>query len=301
MAGPQVPSDSCAFGAQHADPLRTSAALRALCGESILDAFLLPTRRQKGAASNPLGRGRARDDNPRDRGKEDGMAIMDVLTSERGIDALIACQPADCSLQQALYADPAAFERDVARFLQRHWLCAGHASSVSAPGDYVLFELAAESVIIVRGQDGVLRAFANVCRHRGSRICAAPAGNSKYLVCPYHGWTYGLNGALRAARHMAPDFDAASHGLKPVQLRVIQGIMLVCLAADPPGLGNVTATLDNCFGPYGWENARIAHRETYAIAANWKLAVENYLECYHCAPSHPEYSKLHALEQPAAR
>jgi Rieske 2Fe-2S family protein len=120
-------------------------------------------------------------------------------------------------------------------------------------------------------------------------------------VCPYHAWTYGLDGRLRAARHMPPEFDAAAYGLKPVHVRVIQGLVFVSLAPSPLGLTQVEATLNDCFGPYGWQTARIAHRETYEIAANWKLAVENYLECYHCAPAHPEYSKLHALEQPAAR
>jgi phenylpropionate dioxygenase-like ring-hydroxylating dioxygenase large terminal subunit len=156
-------------------------------------------------------------------------------------------------------------------------------------------------VIVLRGDDGALRGFANVCRHRGSRICSAPVGNARFLVCPYHGWTYGRDGALLAARHMAADFDAAAHGLKPVHLRVIEGLVFVSLAPTPLGLDHVETTLRACYGPYGWAEARIAHRELYPIAANWKLAVENYLECYHCAPSHPEYSRLHALEQPPAR
>jgi phenylpropionate dioxygenase-like ring-hydroxylating dioxygenase large terminal subunit len=217
------------------------------------------------------------------------------------IAELLTRQPAGCSLARDFYGDPEIFARDVERVLARHWLCAGHVSQVAAPGDYLLFELAAESVIIMRGEDGVLRAFANVCRHRGSRICSAPTGNVKFLVCPYHAWTYGLDGSLQAARHMPPEFDAASHGLKPVELRVIEGLVFVTLAAAPLGLARVAETLRACFGPYDWATARVAHRALYPIAASWKLAVENYLECYHCAPAHPEYSRLHALEQPLAR
>jgi phenylpropionate dioxygenase-like ring-hydroxylating dioxygenase large terminal subunit len=224
---------------------------------------------------------------------------QDGLATE--IENLLARQPQSCSLAQPFYGDPDIFRRDVDRLLGRHWLCAGHASQAAQPGDYFLFELANESVIVVRGEDRVLRGFANVCRHRGSRICSAQSGHAKFLICPYHAWTYGLDGTLRAARHMAADFDAASYGLKPVHLRVIEGLVFVSLAAAPLALGHVEETLRDCFGPYGWADARVAHRARYQIAANWKLAVENYLECYHCSPSHPEYSRLHALEQPAAR
>ena len=205
------------------------------------------------------------------------------------------------SLDQPFYLDPAVFARDVERLLSRHWLCAGHESTAPHPGDWFRFELASEQVIIARGQDGMLRAFANVCRHRGSRLCAEPSGHAKSFVCPYHAWTYGLDGSLQAARHMPPGFDTARYGLKPVHLAVIEGIVFVSLAAKPLGLAHIAATVKDCLGPYGWTKARVAHRQTYPIAANWKLAVENYLECYHCAPAHPEYSQLHALEQPLAR
>jgi Rieske 2Fe-2S family protein len=222
-------------------------------------------------------------------------------TRDTRIDALIARQRPGYALEQEFYGDPEIFRVDLERLLMRHWLCAGHASLIPNPGDYFLFELAAESAIIVRGEDGAVRALANVCRHRGSRVCAEPSGHAKFLVCPYHAWSYGLDGALRAARHMPEGFDTAAYGLKPVQVRVVQGIIFVSLAAQPLGTANLEATVNDSFGPYDWAGARIAHRETYQIAANWKLAVENYLECYHCGPSHPEYSKLHALEQPMAR
>jgi Rieske 2Fe-2S family protein len=224
-----------------------------------------------------------------------------ITPDSSAIAETIGRQPAGFSLAQPFYTDPAHFAHDVERFLAGHWLCAGHAGSIPNPGDWMLFELAAESVIIVRGQDGIVRALANVCRHRGSRICTAGSGTAKSFVCPYHAWTYGLDGKLLAARHMPKEFDAARYGLKPVHVRVIEGVILVSLAAEPLGLSHVEATLADCLGPYDWATARVAHREAYAIEANWKLAVENYLECYHCAPSHPEYSKLHALEQPPAR
>ena len=215
--------------------------------------------------------------------------------------ALIARQPAAHSLQQAFYGDPDIFRRDVERVLLRHWLCAGHQSSLPKPGDFQLLEIAGESAIIVRGEDGQLRALVNVCRHRGSRVCWEQSGQSGSFTCPYHGWTYGLDGSLQAARFMPAEFDRSRHGLKQIHLRVLEGLIFVSFADEPLGTNYLGETVRACYGPYGWATARVAHRELYSFAANWKLAVENYLECYHCAPAHPEYSRLHALEQPAAR
>ena len=223
------------------------------------------------------------------------------VAAEAGIAALIAAQPAGKSLEQGFYSDPAIFRRDVDRVLLRHWLCAGHAGSLPKAGDFQLVEYASESAIIVRGEDGELRALVNVCRHRGSRVCQEASGSARFFVCPYHGWTYGLDGALRAARHMPEGFDLAAHGLKQIHLRVIEGLILISFAETPLGLARAEKAVTMNYRPYGWASAKVAHRETYKITANWKLAVENYLECYHCAPAHPEYSKLHAIEQPPAR
>lgn len=221
--------------------------------------------------------------------------------ADRKIRDLVARYRPGFSLPQQFYDDPDVFRRDMERFVMRHWVCVGHVSRAPNPGDYFLYEAAGESVIIVRGQDKVLRALMNVCRHRGSHVCREKEGNAKVFLCPYHAWAYNLDGTLRAARHMPEDFDGAAHGLKPVHVRVIEGLILISFAERPLGLAHVEATLKDSFGPYGWTKARVAHRELYPIAANWKLSVENYLECYHCAPAHPEYSQLHALEQPWAK
>jgi Rieske 2Fe-2S family protein len=100
---------------------------------------------------------------------------------------------------------------------------------------------------------------------------------------------------------MPPEFDRSTHGLKRLTCRTIQGAIFISFAAVPLAFDHIETTLNGALGKYGWARARVAHRETYPLAANWKLAVENYVECYHCSPSHPEYSKLHALEQPAPR
>ena len=217
------------------------------------------------------------------------------------VAALTARRAPGFSLQQEFYRDPDIFRRDVERVLMRHWLCAGHEASLPKPGDFELMEVAGESAILVRGEDGALRALVNVCRHRGSRVCWQQAGQTKSFTCPYHGWTYGLDGGLQAARFMPAEFDRTGHGLRQIHLRVIEGLIFVSFADQPLGTKHLEETLRGSFGPYGWGKARVAHRERYSFAANWKLAVENYLECYHCGPAHPEYSRLHALEQPKPR
>ncbi|HLY55505.1 MAG TPA: aromatic ring-hydroxylating dioxygenase subunit alpha [Stellaceae bacterium] len=214
----------------------------------------------------------------------------------------IAAHRKGLALDRRFYTDPAIFEREMARFALRHWHCAGHASMAPEPGDFFTVEIGRESVILVRGQDGALRALLNVCRHRGSRVCTEAEGRAKGggFSCPYHAWSYGLDGSLRAARQMPEDFDRSAYGLKTLPLRVIEGLVFIAFTDAPLGLAHVEEALAGTARPYGWGDARVAFRETYKVAANWKLAVENYMECYHCAPAHQEYSRFHVFARPDA-
>ncbi|SED76028.1 Rieske 2Fe-2S family protein [Rhizobiales bacterium GAS191] len=225
-------------------------------------------------------------------------AIATAETNAARIADIVRRQPKAHSLDQALYNSPEAFAHDMERLFLRHWILAGHASSAQNPGDWFLCEIADESIIILRGKDMRLRAFVNVCRHRGSRICKGSSGHASVLVCPYHAWSYNLDGTLRAARYMPAEFDKSKFGLRKVHLEVIEGLVFISLAETPLSLDKARAGISAAYGPYGFSSAKVAHRETYHMEANWKLAVENYLECYHCTPAHPEYSKLHALEKP---
>ncbi len=214
--------------------------------------------------------------------------------------ALIGAARPGFSLPQAFYLDPDVFAADL-DLLAAHWLFAGHVSEVGEPGAWITVECGPDSAIVTRADDGRLRAFANVCRHRGSRICVEASGASAFLTCPYHAWSYELDGRLRRAREMPADFDAAAWALKPLPLREIGGLVFVAFAADPPDLEAAAGPLARMAGMFDWPHARIALRRTYAVAANWKLVMENYHECYHCAPAHPEFARLHALARPNTR
>jgi Rieske 2Fe-2S family protein len=226
---------------------------------------------------------------------------LDVSATGRLAREIAARRPAH-ALSQPFYCDADFFEQEIRRLLRRHWHCAGHSSQLAGPGDFFTVDVCGESLIVVRGNDAEVRALLNVCRHRGSRVCPERAGHASggVFVCPYHAWSYNLDGSLRAARQMPAGFDRAAHGLKPVHARVIEGLIFVSLAETPLGLEHVETALAGSARIYGWPAAKVAHRETYPVDANWKLAVENYMECYHCAPAHREYSRYHLLARPAA-
>ena len=214
-------------------------------------------------------------------------------------DLLAAHRPGH-ALPQGFYLREDVFARDM-RWLLSCWTCVGQVSEIPETGDWITAELGDESAIVVRGADGVVRALANVCRHRGSRICVAARGSAATLVCPYHAWSYHLDGRLRAAREMPTGFEPDAHGLKALPLRLIGGLIFVSFGDDPPDLSVAEPALAAFGERYGWPTAKIAHRAMYRVAANWKLALENYHECYHCGPAHPEFSVLHALARPGAR
>jgi phenylpropionate dioxygenase-like ring-hydroxylating dioxygenase large terminal subunit len=205
------------------------------------------------------------------------------------------------ALAREFYTDPHVFECDMDRIILRHWFCAGHASSVSRPGDFLVVNLGSESVIIIRTQDAEIKALLNVCRHRGSRICTVQSGkvHAGRLICPYHAWTYDLNGRLVAARQMPEPFDRDRFGLKCLPVRVVGGLIFVTFAERPLDFAPAEEAVSQAAAVHGWAKAKVAHRQMYSIKANWKLALENYMECYHCQPAHPEFSKRHVYARPA--
>ncbi len=205
------------------------------------------------------------------------------------------------SMDQAFYQEPDIYQIEIDDIYLKTWLYVGHVSEIPDGGDYFLFDFATESVIIIRDKEDEIHALMNVCRHRGSRVCLESKGKAKRLICRYHAWTYNLDGSLKNTRYMPDDFDKTGFGLKEAHVRILEGMIYINLAGDPGSFNIIEQELTECLRPYGLKNAKVAHRQSYPIRANWKLAVENYSECYHCAPAHPEYSKAHSLALPDAR
>ena len=214
------------------------------------------------------------------------------------ISKLLSNQKKGFSLQQKFYKDPHIYKQEMDRIFMKSWLYAGHTSQIKNDGDYFLYEMDTESVIIIREDKDTINALLNICRHRGSRVCLEANGTQKLLVCPYHGWTYERSGALRGANHTYPDFDKTDYALKSVSLKVFHGMIFINLDKDPISFEPVENDLDECLTPYRLDKTKIAHKQSYPIKANWKLAVENYCECYHCVPSHPEYAEAHGRSFP---
>ena len=218
-------------------------------------------------------------------------------SSNATMQRLVADARHGYSLEQDFYTSEAVFRADMERVIGRKWILAGHVSRVPNKGDYFLFRIGAEQIIVIRENEDSVRGFFNVCRHRGSTICATESGNAPRLVCPYHAWTFGLDGRLLAARLMPEDFDKAQNGLFACHVRVFHGLVFINLSTDEPDdfeatFGDMGPILDY----HGIATARIAHAGSYPTDANWKLVVENFFECYHCVPSHPEFCSMHAAE-----
>ena len=214
---------------------------------------------------------------------------------QRSIAELIADQKPGYSLDQRFYTDPDIYRLEIERIINRNWILAGHVSQLPDPGDFKVLNVARESAIIVRGSDGELQGVANVCRHRGSLVCLEPDGHAEKFTCPYHGWMYDIDGNLVAARDMPDDFDKAEYGLKSVSDDVLHGLMFVCFTDAPPSLEGAKRDLAEPMAMFDFENLKVAAQKSYDIPANWKLSIENYQECYHCAPAHPEYARMHTL------
>ena len=155
---------------------------------------------------------------------------------------------------------------------------------------------------MARGEDGEVHALYNVCRHRGSRVCLESAGRRQRFTCPYHAWTYSLDGKLVSARQMPSDFDASSYSLARCRVKVFEGLIYINLSADGAAdFELITGHLSPFVAPHGLSRAKVVHRETYPTEGNWKLVVENFQECYHCASAHPEYTDVNAYVRARGR
>ena len=202
------------------------------------------------------------------------------------------------AMDQYFYRSHLVHEKELDQIIYKSWLYAGHISQLAKPGDYLQFEVGEDAIIIARDEGGAIHALFNICRHRGARVCEEPSGNRKTFVCPYHGWVYNMDGSLRAARAMEAleGFDAADYGLRAAKVCIYEG--LIFINCDPAAADFAAAmdTIAPALRPYDLSTAKVAHSQVYKVSANWKLALENYLECYHCATAHRAYARMHTLQ-----
>lgn len=191
-----------------------------------------------------------------------------------------------------LYVSADLYDREVDAIFNHSWLYAGHQSQLREPGQYLTVESGRESVIVARTPGGELTAYHNLCRHRGARLVDPGCGTAKRLVCPYHQWTYRIDGTLRGAPKMPPGFDPAGFSLRQAQVATWQGLVFVNLSDSPAEpLADLLGLGDELVTPYDLPSAAVAHTITYDVQANWKLVWENAQECYHCNANHPELIK----------
>ncbi len=223
--------------------------------------------------------------------------LEDPLANVRSAAAsmLINRKP-NYSLEQPFYNDERIYQLDLQEIFEKEWIFAGMTCEIPSKGNFITLSIGANPIVLVRGAEGVIHGFFNVCRHRGSRLCVTEKGKVAKLVCPYHKWTYELDGRLLfAGSDMGEQFDLNAHNLKPIQVKVSGGYIFVCLADTPPEFEAFTQELEHYLEPYDVENLKVAVQTDIVEDANWKLVIENNRECYHCNGSHPEL--LNSLQQ----
>lgn len=209
------------------------------------------------------------------------------MTNQHALSSLLGMQTSGRSLARPFYTDGELYQADLAQIWYKDWIFAAAAAELPKAGSYVTLQLGAYPVVIVRGNDNEIRAFHNVCRHRGQRLCSKPSGQGVKLVCPYHQWTYETDGKLLWARDMGPDFQPADHGLKPIHCAEAAGMVFICLDEVAPDFAPLKAEADRYAAPHRVAEMKVAHQSRIVENGNWKLVLENNRECYHCAGAHP--------------
>ena len=191
------------------------------------------------------------------------------------------------TLPAACYSDPEFFEIEKKEIFHKVWNFIGHDDQVKAPGDYIAIDLAGVPVIVARGRDGKVRAFANTCRHRGCRVVSG-SGNSRAFKCGYHGWVYGLDGKLQGAPQMehSHGFDKADYGLFPIRLEQWGRFMYVNFRADAPPLAAQLGELPGKLASYNLDDMVLVRRREVEVGCNWKIYLENVMEPYHTPHVH---------------
>ena len=196
-------------------------------------------------------------------------------------------------LGREFYTDEDIYQLDLELIFYREWLFVAHTAELPQRGSYLTLQVGAYPIVLVRAEHGTVRAFVNMCRHRGQRLCPAERGSAQKLVCPYHQWTYELDGRLFAARQMGAGFDRSQFALKRVHCETVEGYIFICIGAEAPDFAPTRQQLAPYLAPHRLAHARVAFESTIIEEGNWKLVWENNRECYHCAVNHPELARTY--------
>jgi glycine betaine catabolism A len=210
------------------------------------------------------------------------------MTTKAKTLALINQRKPRHALSSELYSDADVYEQDLEQIWHREWIFAGHSFEIPKAGEYLTLQIGKYPVLVVRDAKGDVRAFHNACRHRGSRICSQAQGKVAKLVCPYHRWTYDLDGKLLFASNMGENFKTDDHGLEPVHCEVVNSYIYVCVAPEAPDFEAFRAAVTPFIEPHNLDNCKVAFESNLVEKGNWKLVFENNRECYHCDGAHPE-------------
>jgi glycine betaine catabolism A len=201
---------------------------------------------------------------------------------------LIKKRKARHALPRELYIEPEVFRQDLEQIWHKDWIFAGHTFEIEKPGQYLTMQIGDYPVLIIRDKSGQVRAFHNACRHRGSKVCEHAQGKVAKLVCPYHKWTFELDGSLLFAGNMGADFDRSQYNLKPVHCEIVHTYIYVCVADQAPEFESFRHSVSPFIAPHFLDNCKVAFESNLVEKGNWKLVFENNRECFHCDGTHPE-------------
>lgn len=207
------------------------------------------------------------------------------------LKALLDSRQPGHGLPRPFYHDELLYRAEMDAIWRQGWLFAGHSCQIPKPGDYFLYNVEGDSVILLRGDDGKVNALYNVCRHRGSVICQEAEGSVKRFICPYHQWTYGRSGNLLLQHGMQAGLDKSQLGLHHAHAREVEGLIFISLAREPGDFETAYQAIAPVARPQGLGRARVAKVMDFEVNSNWKLVWENNRECYHCNVNHPQYIK----------
>jgi len=200
------------------------------------------------------------------------------------------------TLEREYYIDHEILKKEYEKIFHGQWICAGRSEHIRNPGQYKILDMGNESVILLRDQKGDLKAYYNVCRHRGTRICNEKGGDfSKSIQCGYHGWTYALDGSLVGAPHMntVKNFNKSDYPLHTVAINEWEGFIFINLSDEPEDFNKLFSPISKRFSNWDLSNLRTFETFEYEVNGNWKLVIQNYCECYHCPILHPDLAAIH--------